>query len=213
MDNMSSREKYEHSTLEYINRLDEIIGRLETYLKDYFYSNINQRYLSGKIEMPRIYSSESDYQRVKDDIKKLVVEIKSIDKKLNNMQCFTNTVINSIGDIELTEENREILINQGLQNIRDHLLKERQNLVNRIATINDDPKSYLRYKDFLSGNFSIIEDKKVRKTLEEKMTELLGYKKQREKLLRSLKVELSNENESKKKHLFGRKSKKSIDNK
>ena len=204
-------EQYELETFNSINNLNKKIYKIESQMRTLFFENVQ---IDSHEILPPIVSAKgySDYERIEREKKFLKLEIKDIDKKIENMQSFSNRIINSLKGKKLSEEEIKQESERILKNIEFELKSNKKSCLERLESIENDPYAYLRFLDFQSSDFSKVESKEIREKLEELSGVLKGYTDERDSLLKGIKKE-----EKKEKNtiltLNKKSSKKSIDKK
>ena len=95
-------EQYELETFNSINDLNKKIYKIESQMRTLFFENVQMN--SHEI-LPPIVSAKgySDYERIEREKKFLKLEIKDIDKKIENMQSFSNRIISCLERLESIE--------------------------------------------------------------------------------------------------------------
>ena len=193
----------ETNTYDLLSNLNKIISKSEQELQMYFFENVNDEDLNGKIDIPLIYKPYSDFEKVKTEIRELESKIKFIDKQINN----PSYIIARITDGIYTDKNNNN-INIEVEEEIKKLKKEREKYESKIRLIKENPKMYLRFNEFKKSDFKSIKDPKVRMNLEKKRMELKMYENYRKNILASI----SEKNEESKIYLYKKKSNKHIDN-
>ena len=204
-------EQYELETFNRINDLNKKIYRVESQMRTLFFGNVE---MDSKEILPPVVSTRgySDYERIEREKKFIKLEIKDIDKKLANMQSFSNIIINGLKGKNLSEEEIEQESERVLKNIELELISNKKSCLERLESIENDPSAYLRFLDFQSSDFSKVESEEIKEKLEELNGVLKGYTEERDSLLKGIRKA-----EKKEKNpilgLSKKSSKKSIDKK
>lgn len=178
-------EQYELETFNSINDLNKKIYKIESQMRTLFFENVQMN--SHEI-LPPIVSAKgySDYERIEREKKFLKLEIKDIDKKMENMQSFSNRIINSLKGKNLSKEEIKQEKERILKNIEFELKSNKKSCLERLESIENDPYAYLRFLDFQSSDFSKVESKEIREKLEELSGVLKGYTDERDSLLKGI---------------------------
>ena len=178
-------EQYELETFNSINNLNKKIYKIESQMRTLFFENVQ---IDSHEILPPIVSAKgySDYERIEREKKFLKLEIKDIDKKIENMQSFSNRIINSLKGKKLSEEEIKQESERILKNIEFELKSNKKSCLERLESIENDPYAYLRFLDFQSSDFSKVESKEIREKLEELSGVLKGYTDERDSLLKGI---------------------------
>ncbi len=189
----------ETNTYDLLSNLNKIISKSEQELQIYFFENVSDEDLNGKIDIPLIYKPYSDFEKVKTEIRELESKIKFIDKQINNPSYIIARITNGIYKNNINTEVEEEI---------KKLKKEKEKYESKIRLIRENPKMYLRFNEFKKSDFKSIKDPKVRMNLEKKRMELKMYENYRKNILTSIREK----NEESKVYLYKKKSNKHIDN-
>ena len=208
---MQQVEENELIIFNYINTLNKKIYKIEANMRSLFFENVEVT--SNEEIVPPIVSKKgfSEFEKIRHEIKCLDLEIKDIDKKMANLQSFTNSVVENLKGQELSKEEFESAKQSGLEKIKMELQEQKNRCIERIKGINDDPTAYLRFLEFQSCDFSNVRDKEIREILNEQNGILKGYKSKRDEYLKKIKKSEVKENGPT--LLFKKSSKKGIDKK
>lgn len=184
---MENNDFFELETFNEINDFNKKIYRLEAQMRMIFFENVD--ITSSEKIVPPIISTKgySDFERIKYEIKMLELETKEIDKKLENLQSFSNLVIKNLQGKELSREEYDRLKREILRKIELELKEQRNFYLEKIASIERNPLAYLRFLEFQSCDFSNVEDDEIRENLEQQNKILKGYIYQRNSLLKRIK--------------------------
>ncbi len=204
-------EQYRVDTFNKINELNNSIYKIETEMSNLFFDNVRKN--SNEILLPLIaQKGDSDFERIERAKKVLKLEINDIDKKLANMQSFSNRIINSLKGKNLSGEQIEQEKRAELKKIELQLKYNKKRCLEKLELIENDPYEHLRFLDFKATNFSKVESKEIREKLEELNYKLQKYVEERDSLLKGIKKAEKKENNP----ILGlnkKSSKKGIDNK
>lgn len=204
-------EQYRVDTFSKINSLNALIYSTETKMSNLFFDNV--RNSSSEIILPLVaQKGDSDFERIEREKKVLKLEISDIDKKLANMQSFSNRINNSLKGKNLSDEQIKQKKQEELKKIELQLKCNKKRCLEKLELIESDPYEHLRFLDFKATNFSKVESKEIREELEKLDYELKKYIEERDLLLKEIKKAEKKENNL----ILGlnkKSSKKGIDNK
>ena len=159
------------STYELLSSYDKLILKKENELQKYFFENVKQEDMTGDIELPLIYSEDSDYAKLRRIKPTITSEVAILEKKINDPEKYLiNNVIDNLNVNGLSKEEREEAIKKGLELEVEKAKNKKEKYDLRLKTM-----------------FSIVEDEDVRKKLHEMQTEINEYKKRRNAILGALK--------------------------
>ncbi len=176
------------STYELLSSYDKLILKKENELQKYFFENVKQEDMTGDIELPLIYSEDSDYAKLRRIKPTITSEVAILEKKINDPEKYLiNNVIDNLNVNGLSKEEREEAIKKGLELEVEKAKNKKEKYDLRLKTMEEEPKLFLRYYEFKNSDFSIVEDEDVRKKLHEMQTEINEYKKRRNAILGALK--------------------------
>lgn len=180
----------EVSELEIFNKINDYnkkIYKVENYMRRLFFENVNMD--SSSEILPPIVSKKgnSEFERMNYEIKSLKLKIKDINKQLDNMQCFTNLVIESLEGKGLSKEEYSQAKSEMFIKIELDLKKQEKICLEKIASIESNPLVYLRFLEFQACDFSNVSDKDVKEELEQLNETLIKYKNERNSLLKQYK--------------------------
>lgn len=173
---------------EQLNSIDKEICRLETEMINYFFDNIDKDYVSGKIDCPLVASGIiSDYEKLRLEKRNIELEIKIIEKQMDNIQSYIPNIVYELEKDNLSDD-------QIKQETEKRIMQQKNDFEIRISKLNgilkmidEDPKTYLRFKEFQDGDYSKIKCKEVRKKLKDMRKKLKGLKCERKRILKYLK--------------------------
>ncbi len=170
-----------------INDFNKKIYRVDNYMRRLFFDNVNMD--SDSEILPPIVSTKgySEFERINYEIKSLKLRIKEINKQLENMQCFTNLVIESLEGRGLSKEEYAQARAEMFGKIELDLREQQKACLEKIASIESNPLVYLRFLEFQACDFSSVSDKDVREKLEQLNGVLKGYTNERNSLLKKYK--------------------------
>ena len=152
-----------------------------------FFENVNTS-LKEEIVPPVISTKGySDFERITYEIKLLKLEVKKIDKKLSNLQMFSNLIVKNLEGKDLSEEEYKEKKTEMLRTIEMDLIEEKNEYLKKIELIKNDPLAYLRFLEFQSSDFSKIENEEVRRNLKQQNSILRGYISERDSWLKKIK--------------------------
>lgn len=177
-----------------VNYFNKKIYIIEAQMRTLFFENVN---IDSNYEIvPPIISKKgsSDFEKINYEIKIIKLQIKDINKKILNLQSFTNLIIKKSESIKLSKEEYEIFKKDQLEKIKSDLEEQRSVCEQKIETIETAPLAYLRFLEFQCSDFSKVKDKNVRKSLEEKNRILKKYVSERNELLQRIKKNEKKEN-------------------
>lgn len=177
-----------------INYFNKKIYTIEAQMRTLFFENVDTD-STDKI-VPPIVSKKgnSDFERINYELKIIRLQIKDINKKLLNLQSFTNLIIKESEDRQLSKEEYETFKKEQFEKIKAELEEQKSVCEQKIAIIEDNPLAYLRFLEFQSSNFSKVKNGNVRKSLEDQNKTLKKYINQRNELLQKIKKAEKKEN-------------------
>lgn len=211
--------------------LDKEIISLEKKIWNYFIDNVCEKDKMGDIELPLIGNSSLDsnsgeYEKLRNYTNEIYLKINQTKQELNQIEYYTKRIRSEIvrdakkdGE-KLSDDEIELMTKKKADLYIKELMNHIENLKERLKLINENQKMYIRFKDYQECNFEMIKSDVVKNKLRKMKKELLEKKQERNRISKSIKSNLGDndieQNKEKKPRLcmtmFPKKSKKSIDN-
>lgn len=185
------KEKYEQLSI-----LDKNINRLETIKRNLFFENLDEKDVLGEIDLPLVANSNTtDYEKLKAEKKELDVQIKYYQKLVENPQCLAPTVIVELKKEGMSDEQIKQELDDRIKKLIEEIKVKIQKLQERMTTIENDSKTYLRFRECENCNYSRISNSEIVSNLKSIDEELKKLLQERKRLLKSIKL---TENQNKK---------------
>lgn len=173
---------------ELVNEYDRLIITKESELQKYFFENVDEKDITGNIELPLVYSDNSDYAKLKDLKKEYENELASITKKLANPKMYIlPRVIDELRSMNVNENLQQVELDKMLNLFIKKEQKLKEKLECRLKSISEDPKMYIRFIELNNSNFSKIKDENIKNNLYQRRQEIFELKEKRREVLDSIK--------------------------
>lgn len=191
------KDKYEQ-----LINLDKEIVRLELKIKNYFFENVNEKDATGEVEVPLVADVNSEYGRLRTYKNEIKLKLVQVNQKLKKIDYYAKGIRSELLRSGFEKEKVDEETNRIVEIYKKDLEKHIFNLQERLRLINEDPKAYLRFKEYQESNFSSIKSEEAKKNLSIMNEELYEKKKQRKQISDSIEPKLSNNDTSDKKTKF-----------
>lgn len=183
------KEKYEQLT-----NIDKNINRLETIKRNLFFENLDEKDVLGEIDLPLVAKSNTtDYEKLKIEKKELDVTIKHYKKLVENPQCLAPSIIVELKKSGMSDEQIRQELDGNIKSVIEDIKNKIEKLQKRLATIETDAKTYLRFKECENCNYSRIANSEVVSKLKAIDVDLKKSLQERKRLLKSIKLSESSE--------------------
>ena len=173
---------------EQLAKLDKEISSMENKKKNYFFDNIDIKDKEGNVELPLVATNNSsDYEKLKHEKRYIQMQIKQLLKQAENINCYVLGYVYELRKQGFSEKAIYDEKEKRISELRNSITEKINSLKQKLAMIENDPKTYLRFKEYECCNYSSVKDKKVVSELKSMDKELVKKQKMRERILLQIK--------------------------
>ena len=173
---------------EQLAKLDKEISSMENKKKNYFFDNIDIKDKEGNVELPLVATNNSsDYEKLKHEKRYIQMQIKQLLKQAENINCYVLGYVYELRKQGFSEKAVYDEKEKRISELRNSITEKINSLKQKLAMIENDPKTYLRFKEYECCNYSSVKDKKVVSELKSMDKELVKKQKMRERILLQIK--------------------------
>lgn len=189
---------------EQLAKLDKEISIIENKKKNDFFDNIDIKDKEGNIELPLVATNNSsDYEKLKHEKRYIQMQIKQLLKQSENINCYVLEYVYALRKQGFSEKAVYDEKEKRILELKTSITEKINSLKQKFAMIENDPKTYLRFKEYECCNYSSVKDKKVVSELKSMDKELVKRQKMRERILLQIR-KISKQSEAKEKKLIAK---------
>ena len=132
---------------EQLAKLDKEISSMENKKKNYFFDNIDIKDKEGNVELPLVATNNSsDYEKLKHEKRYIQMKIKQLLKQAENINCYVLGYVYELRKQGFSEKAIYDEKEKRISELRNSITEKINSLKQKLAMIENDPKTYLRFK-------------------------------------------------------------------